>query len=197
MGPCIVADGILVSLNGDDNRLYGFGKGITYTEVTASPKISSRGNNVLIEGKVNDQSPGAKDTPAVSEASMSQWMEYVYMQKPKPKNATGVLVSLDVIDTNGNFRNIGTATSDANGFYSFVWTPDIEGKYTIIATFQGSESYWPSDAETAFVVNEAAPTPTPQPIETLPPTEMYFAISTAVVVIAIAIATLLIIKKRP
>ena len=86
-------------------------------------------------------------------------MEYVYMQKPKPTNATGVSVAIDVIDSNGNQRPIGTTTSDASGMFSFTWKPDIEGAYIITATFAGSESYWPSYAESSFVVDPAAPTP--------------------------------------
>ena len=78
---------------------------------------------------------------------MTQWMEYVYMQKPKPTDVTGVTVSIDVIDANGNQRTIGTTTSDSSGAFSYAWTPDIEGKYTVIASFTGSESYWPSSAE--------------------------------------------------
>ncbi len=66
---------------------------------------------------------------------MTEWMEYVYMQKPRPTEATGVPVIIDVLDANGNYRNIGNTTSDANGFYSLQWTPDIPGKFTVIATF--------------------------------------------------------------
>ena len=56
----------------------------------------------------------------------------------------GVEVTLDVVDANGNYRNIGTATTDASGMYSYQWKPDIEGKYTVIATFHGTNGYWPS-----------------------------------------------------
>jgi hypothetical protein len=122
------------------------------------------------------------------------------MQKPRPADATGVSVAIYVLDSNGNYRNIGNTTSDANGFYSLQWTPDIPGKYTVIASFDGSESYWPSHAETAFAVDEAAPTPTEQPAVAAPPTEMYFAISTAAIIIAIAIVGVLILltlRKRP
>ena len=159
---------------------------------------------------VTDTSAGTKSlaissrfpngVPAISDESMTPWMEYLWHQQAMPSNATGVEVTLDVLDANGNYRNIGKTTSDANGFYSFDWIPDIAGKYTVIATFQGSESYWPSHAETAFVVNEAAPTPTSQPDVALPPTEMYFAISTAVLVAAIAVVGVLIlmaVRKRP
>ena len=169
-----------------------------------------QGNDVLIEGTVIDTAAGTAQeeqkarfpdgVPAVSDDSMGAWMGYVYMQKPKPTDATGVQVTIDVIDGNGNYRNIGETTSDANGFYSYQWTPDIQGKYTVIATFAGSKSYWPSHAETAFVVNEAAPTPTQQPATATPPTDMYvLGIGTAIIItIVIGFAvTILLLRKRP
>ena len=68
---------------------------------------------------------------------MTVWMSYVYEQFVKPTNVQGVNVEISVIDSNGNLRTIGTATSDASGTYSLAWTPDIAGKYTVIATFAG------------------------------------------------------------
>ena len=82
-------------------------------------------------------------------------MEYVYMQKPRPTNATGVTSHLSVIDANGNQRDIGTTTLNADGFYSLNWKPDIDGKFTVTASFTGSESYRPSHASTAFNVDPA------------------------------------------
>jgi hypothetical protein len=144
----------------------------------ASPKTSLYGESVLIEGTVTDISAGAKQNeqaarfpngvPAVSDDSMAAWMEYVYQQQPMPTNTTGVPISIDVLDSNGNCRNIGVATSDENGFFSFAWKPDIPGKYTVFASFLGSESYYGSRAETAFTVDEAVVTPAPeypQPID--------------------------------
>jgi hypothetical protein len=77
-------------------------------------------------------------------------MMYVYKQFERPINATGVPVAISVIDANGNFRTVGTATADSNGFFSFSWTPDISGSYTVYATFAGSHAYYGSSAETAF-----------------------------------------------
>ena len=56
---------------------------------------------------------------------------------------------------------IGTAISDASGAYSYQWTPDILGKYTVVASFAGSNAYYGSSAETSFAVDAAAATPTP------------------------------------
>jgi hypothetical protein len=126
---------------------------------------------------------------------MSDWMAYVYKQFPMPA-ATGVDVTIDVIDANGNFRNIGTATSDASGFYSLAWTPDIHGSYNVYATFAGTGGYYGSYAETAFVVDQAlqatpAPTPTPAPM-----TDTYLTGSTIAIIAAIAIAVFLLLRKK-
>ena len=119
------------------------------------------------------------------------------MQKPRPMDTVGVDVILTVIDPNNNVYDIGKATSDSSGKYSLMWQPPVPGKYTVIATFAGSESYWPSYSEAAFGVSEAAPTASPYPQISLPPTEMYFAATGVAIIAAIAIATLLILKKRP
>jgi hypothetical protein len=166
MGPVVIADGYLVSANGYDNQLYCFGKGTTETTVTAAPKVSGWGSSVLVEGTVTDQSPGAEGTPAIADEYMTEWMEYLYMQKPFPKDVEGVEVVLETLDPNNNFYEIGRATSDASGFYSLMWEPPVPGKYTIIATFEGSESYWRSYTETAIGVVDA-PSPA-QPIEPEP-----------------------------
>lgn len=93
--------------------------------------------------------------PAVSDASMSDWMLYVYKQFVRPMNTMGVDVTLNVIDSNNNFREIGTTTSTADGFFTFNWKPDIEGPYTVYANFNGSESYYSSYAVASFVVDLA------------------------------------------
>ena len=127
-------------------------------------------------------------------------MEYVYMQKPRPTNVTGVTVTLSVVDANNNVREIGTTTANADGFYSLDWKPDIEGKFTVTATFAGSESYLPSHATTAFNVDEAAPTATPQPVAEKPVSEQYFVPAIAGIIVAIAIVgavlALLLLRKK-
>jgi hypothetical protein len=163
----------------------------------------------VIQGTVNDISPGTKEdaltlrfpsgVAAVSDASMSDWMLYVYKQFARPSNATGVEVTLDAVDPNGNFVHIGTATSDSSGLFNYAWpTPDIPGKYLVIATFAGSKSYYASYAETAIVVSEAPPaTPTPTPAAPLPPYEMYTIGTGVAIIIAVAIVGLLLLRKRP
>jgi hypothetical protein len=111
---------------------------------------------------VTDQSSGdtclgipVAGTPAIADEYMTEWMEYLYMQKPMPLSATGVEVTLETLDPNGDFYEIGKVTSDANGMFKLMWEPPVPGEYTIIASFAGSESYWRSTAETAIGVTEA------------------------------------------
>lgn len=196
----IIADGYLLADNCYDAQIYCFGKGQTATTVTAPQTVLPQGSSLMITGAVTDQSPGAKNTPAIADENMSSWMEYLYMQKEMPINVKGVEVSLDTRDPNGNYVHIGTVTSDASGNFKKMWTPEVPGEYTIIATFKGSESYWSSSAETAIGVSEAAPTASPIAAVIAPPTEMYIGAAAAAIIIAIAIGfaiTILTLRKRP
>ena len=64
-------------------------------------------------------------------------------------------------DPNGNYQEIGNATSDTNGNYAFSWVPPIPGTYHIKATFEGSKAYYDSDSTTYIVVKTATSTPAP------------------------------------
>ena len=204
-----VADGFLTYLNHYDMQIYSIGRGPSATTITAPQAAIPFGQSLVISGTVIDIASGTKQkeqaarfpygVPAVSDANMSAWMEYVYMQKPRPKDIIGVSVTIDVIDANGNIRNIGTAISDANGFYSFMWKPDIPGKYTVTATFAGSEAYWPSRAETAFGVDEEVSQPSveyPQPIDNSM-TIIVVGIAILVAVVVVGAVIVLMLRKRP
>ena len=151
-GDMPISDGILVALNGYDNQIYAYGMGPSKTTVTAPNVGVTTSTPITITGTVTDISAGSQQEavaanfpnglPCVSDASMTQFMEAVYMQQPMPTNVTGVPVILSVIDSNGNHRQIGTTTSDASGTFAFTWTPNIPGNYTVIATFAGSQSYY-------------------------------------------------------
>lgn len=209
-GNGIIADSIIATMDTYDQRVYGIGKGPTAITVDAPNTGVPASNSIVIRGTVTDISPGTaqfsltsrfpKGVPAVSDANQSAWMLYVYKQFDRPNNVIGVPVALDVIDANGNLRNIGTTTSDANGFYSFQWTPDIPGKYTLIATFSGSKAYYGSSTETSFAVEQAhEPTvaPTAAPVST---TEQYFLPSVAAIIVVIIVVGVMIIllqRKRP
>jgi hypothetical protein len=208
-GQPIIGDSIIAGFSSYDNKVVALGRGPTSMTVTAPDISTPFATPVTIKGTVNDISPGTQDdaiklrfpngVAAVNDASQTDWMKYVYMQFPRPMNATGVNVQLSVLDANGNFRDIGVAQSDASGTFSYVWTPDISGKYTIIATFAGTNAYWPSYAQTAMNVLDAAPTPTQgsTPEVALPSFELYFAVSTVAIIAAIAIVGMLLLRKKP
>ena len=197
----ISADGYMVYDNAYDGQLYCVGKGPSGMTVTAPDASITLGQSLVIRGTVTDESPGsqAKGTAAVSDDSMTAWMEYKFMQKPRPQTAKGVEVTISVLYSNNNFREIGKTTSDTDGFFSFQYTPDITGKYNVYATFAGSESYYPSHAETAFAVDAAPQAPTTP--ETPPSmTDTYVLVGVVAIIIAIAIvgAVLgLMLRKRP
>ena len=191
-----IADGYLVGLDAMDNQIYCFGKGPSETTVTAEPAIVAKGSSVLIKGTVTDQSAGAKDTPAIADEDMTAWMEYMYHQRPIPMTAKGVTVKLETLDPNGNFYEIGTVTSDASGMYKLMWEPPVPGEYTIITTFEGSESYWSSYAETAIGVEEALEA-TPPPDPTPAPMTDTYVVGTGIAILAgIAIAVFLLLRKK-
>jgi hypothetical protein len=176
LSTAVLADGTLCYYNYYDNQIYALAKGPSQTTVTASPKVSTYGDKVLVEGTVTDISAGTKQTelaarfpagvPAISDASQSAWMEYVYMKQEVPSNATGVPVTISVLDPNGNYYTVGTTTSDIGGAFKLAFTPQVSGEYTIYAAFAGSGSYYKSSAETAVSIGAAAATPAPPP----PPT---------------------------
>jgi hypothetical protein len=208
-GTIAVADGVLTYWNNYDHQVYAVGKGASSTTIQATDIIQA-GSSVMIKGTVTDVSPGTQQSeqslrfpngvPAVSDESQSAWMEYVYMQKPRPTNVTGVTVDLSVVDANGNYRSIGTTLADADGFFSMNWMPDIEGKFTVYASFMGSESYWPSHAVTAFNVDPAPATPTPMPTQAPSAADLYFLPAIAGLFVAVIVVILLMVvmmTKKP
>ena len=194
MSPGAIADGYLTTSNGYDGYMYVFGKGQSATTVSAPQAALPKDSNVMITGSVLDMSPGNPNTPAVADESMSAWMEYLYMQKPIPGDAKGVTVKLGAIDSNGNYQDIGEATSDLGGNFGKSWMPPVEGDYTIMATFEGTESYGSSFDTTYFTVDPAPePTPTQTPATQ---TDTYITGSTIAILAGIAIAVFLILRKK-
>jgi hypothetical protein len=208
--PVAIADGYMVFANAYDGQLYNLGKGPTQTAVTIQNNVIEQGSSLLIQGTVMDISVGTKQTqqaarfptgvPAVSDASQTAWMEYVYQQQPCPTNTVGVTVTLMALDPNGNYANIGTATSDANGLFAINFTPTVPGIYHIYATFSGSNSYWGSQAENVVSVTSApavtaAPTPAPASV-----VEQYFipaVAALAILIVVVGVALMLVLRKHP
>ncbi len=206
----VAANSIILAPNCYDGQFYCFGKGPSATTVSAPDTAITQGQSIVVKGMVTDISAGTTQTvmaarfpegvPAVSDNSMTQWMEYLYQQKPIPTNVTGVPVTLTVVDANGNYRTIGTTTSDSSGSYSYVWQPDIPGKYTLTATFTGSDSYYSSNAETAFDVTPATATPAATLAAQLT-SELYFMPAVLGIIVTIivvgAVIVVLTLRKRP
>ena len=205
-GPAAIADGYLVFYSGYDQQIYCVGKGPSAMSVTAPDLGATMGSTVVIKGTVMDISAGTlqneqaarfpNGVPCVSDASQQEWMQYVYMQKPRPTDATGVEVIINVFDSNNNFREIGRTMTDSTGFFTLNWKPDIEGNFTVYAGFAGSESYWPSYATTSFAVDPApSAAPTPEPI-VIPDYTLAIVGMGIAMILAVAIATILILRKR-
>jgi hypothetical protein len=154
----------------------------------------SKGAPVTITGTVTDQSEGQKDTPAISDADMGSWMEYLKMQQPMPTNAKGVPVALTAVDPSGITVTIGEVTSDIGGSYGISWTPTLEGRYQIMATFGGTDSYGSSYATTYLTVGPALASTGPSTASSAP-IDLYIIAATVVILIAIAIATIAIRKR--
>ncbi|MGF3522052.1 MAG: hypothetical protein ACQXXJ_03020, partial [Candidatus Bathyarchaeia archaeon] len=219
-----IADGYYAYLNSYDQQIYCIGRGPTKTTVSAPQTAVPAGTPVLITGTVTDQTPSkeAKDTPAISDESMGAWMEYLYMQKPRPTDAKGVQVKLVAYNENGNAISIGTATTDIYGNYGLAWTPPTEGTYQIIATFETTNSYWgsensaylsvcpavaqptipstPTPAPTQAPTSTATPaTPSPSTIaepDAKAPTDTLLIIGAAIVIIIVIAVVAMLLRKR-
>jgi hypothetical protein len=206
-----ISDGILMALNGYDNQIYAYGMGPTKLTVAAPSIGVTTATPIVISGTVTDISAGSQQQavaanypnglPAVSDESMTSFMEAIYEQQPAPNNITGVPVAIYVLDSNGNYRQIGSTTSDASGMFTLTWTPDIPGDYTVMANFAGTQSYYGSSAETSFHASDVTTiAPSAKPID-LQSTQNYImgigiAMIIAIIVVG-AILALLLLRKRP
>jgi hypothetical protein len=209
VGP--VANGYLLGFNEYDQSYNCLSKGPSATTVSASPKVAESGSAVLIEGMVTDESPATQEStlkakfpngvPAIADKDMTQWMEYVYQQQPKPMTAIGVPVMLMAMCSDGSIIDIATVYSDINGHYEYLWTPPTQDTYKILASFIGSDAYWSSSAETAVGVTAAHPSNgiEPEPTEPEPTggitTEIAIIAAVAVVAV-IAIVAYWALRKR-
>jgi hypothetical protein len=208
-GNGVIGDSIIATMDTYDQRVYAIGKGPTQLTVVSPTSSIDNGKQFVIQGSVTDISPGTANSkltmrfpngvPAVSDASQSDWMMYVYKQFECPTNASGVPLTISVVDSNGNYRVVGTTTSDASGDYSFAWKPDISGAFHVYATFAGSKAYYGSSAEATFVVDEPVATASPMPTPAPSAADLYFLPAIIGVIVAIlivgAVLALLVTKK--
>jgi hypothetical protein len=155
---CAIADGYLITYNAADNRIYCIGKGPSATEVSIATNPVKAGETVAILGKVTDQSPALKGTPAIADINMAEWMEYKVMQQPMPADAIGVPVQIIITYPNKTQEVFPHhVIGDMGGSFAAKWVPPEEGIYQVTAYFEGSDSYGSSYATTHIVVDPADP----------------------------------------
>ncbi len=196
------SDGYMAAASTYNGQMIVMGKGQSSTTVSAPQTQIVSGQSVMITGSVLDQSSAQPGTACISDESMATWMDYLHFQLPIDGiyhniTITGVPVSIDAVDPNGNYVHLGDAVSDMSGTFTFAWTPTNPGEYKITATFGGSNSYGASYASTGAVVAASTQNSTPEPTTiTMPPFELYIAGSTIAIIVAIALVALLL-KKKP
>ena len=96
---------------------------------------------------------------------------------------------------------MATLQATLTGTFSFQYTPDIPGKYTVIASFPGSASYYASSAESSFAVDLAAThAPTATTATTQSMADQYFVPAIAglfvVIIIIGAVLAMLVLRKK-
>ncbi len=206
-----MADGYSTWFNGYSNQIYVVGRGPSQVTVQAPQTAIEAGTGVVIQGTVTDIAAGTTQTqqaanfpngvPVSSDASMANWMGYVYQQKPFPTDFVGVPVSIDAVDPNGNTVHIGDATTNANGLYHYTWTPpNIAGDYTVYASFAGTNGYWSSNAVTSMNVAVEHPTASPSPVPPATMTDTYIlssAIAIIIVIVIIGVILMMMLRRRP
>ncbi|XHH10245.1 MAG: PQQ-binding-like beta-propeller repeat protein [Candidatus Bathyarchaeia archaeon] len=205
--PGPAADGYLTVASAD-GVMYVYGKGQSETNVEAPANSIGIGEKVIIQGTVLDQSPAQPGTPCVSKDSMATQMEYLHIQHPidgffHNQTITGVPVSLDAVDPNGNSVHIGDVTTDGySGTFGFEWQPETAGMYQITATFMGDDSYGSSFATTYATVSQSTEQPqTPTAsinFESVNNTTITAVVGTGIaIIVAIAVVGLLVSRKKP
>jgi outer membrane protein assembly factor BamB len=207
-GQPIIGDSIIATMDSYDQRVYAIGKGPSATKIDEITDLVIKGESAQVQGLVKDISPGTNDyaitsrfpdgVPVVSDASMGDWMKYVYMQFARPTDSAGVPVKIEIIDPNGEYSWIGTATTDPDGNFAYSFIPQIEGQYMIISTFDGSASYYGSH-DIAYIMVDPAPSPsspiTPEtPVEPLITTEVAAVLIAAIA--AVVIIVFLILRRK-
>jgi hypothetical protein len=170
-----IADGIAY-IQTESGTMYAFGLGPTTTELMVTDTSLAVGESLAISGEVYDESPASPGAP-VADVPVNLMVQ---------KSGEDSWVDIEVV------------TTDDMGDFISEWTPTSEGTYTIMAKFDGTDSYGWSSKRTVVQVNPA-PTPetpiTPEPEAPLITTEL--AIILAVVAVAvIGVVGYWILKKR-
>ncbi len=170
----------MTTLNAYDNQIYAYGKGPSKTTVSAPQRWRNHHNT-----DHNDWFSHRHLCRRITTGSCGELPQWLTMRFRRKHDAVhGVCLhaaaratqrnrcpsDISVIDANGNYRTIGSTTTNGLGDYSFTWKPDIQGNYTVYATFAGTQSYYGSTASTGFYASSpaATPAPTATPLSGLP-----------------------------
>ncbi len=208
LGPGGASDGYLTASSSYSGYFYVIGKGPTELTMTAPQTALTQGQGVVISGRILDMSAAQPSTPCVSAASMSTWMDYLHHQMPidgyyHNVTITGVPISIDMVDPNGNFKHVGDTVSDSSGTFGYTWTiPSTSGDYKLMATFMGDDSYGSSFASSFVNVaagGQATPTPTTTgggAVATTADLMTYMAIGVIIILIAIVIVGALLLRRH-
>jgi hypothetical protein len=137
-------------------------------------------------------------------------MEHIHKQLPiggiwGNETITGVPVVLTAMAEDGSYVDIGTTTTDGYyGTFGHTWTPPDEGKYLILANFEGDESYGSSGASTYVTVG-----PAPEDVDLTPVEDSvssveesvnnqttYIIVILVLVIIALVIVVIIMLRCR-
>jgi len=78
------------------------------------------------------------------------------------------------------------------GNFAIVWTPSETGFYSVIAEFQGSNAYWPSNAETFVNVVAASGAAA----ETVAASLEIYILGAVVLVLVLMVVAILLLRKK-
>ena len=114
-----------------------------------------------------------------------------------PPITKGVPVLLQAVSSDGSVTDIGTVTTDAGGHFTYDWTPQQTGLYTITAYFAGDDSYWSSWTETGLSVKTAQTSDNgaAQPGATADYTLVLAGMAIAIIILAILVVYQIFRKK--
>ena len=141
------ADGYLTAASNYDGTMYVLGKSQSKTTVSAPQTAIAQGGSVVITGTVLDQAPASTGTPSVSDESMATWMDYLHFQMPIDGiyhniTITGVPVSIDAVDPNGNPIHIGDTVKRHERHIQLSLGPRKCWQIHCHCNFHGQQSLW-------------------------------------------------------
>ena len=134
---CVIADGRLYTYEGNTGVVC-FGPGPTKTTLNLSTEQVKAGETILISGQILDQSPESSGNFGAPCANEPVWLFYT------PLGGT------EVID-------IATVNTGYAGDFYYEWTvpDDVQGMFSVVANYAGSDRYEASAGQVNFRLGEA------------------------------------------